>query len=62
MSEQETLECNSRANTATEGHRAYYQQPRGSGFKLDEALDALVTLIVKGQNLCTQISRRTISN
>ena len=49
MSNYEADECKHRADASTQVLRTYYQQAGASQFKLNEALDALVTLTDRSQ-------------
>ena len=49
MSNHEADECKGRADALTQALRTYYQQARASHFNLNEALDALVTLMDRSQ-------------
>ena len=58
MNKADALECENRADAATQSYKAYYQQPVLSGLKLDEALHAYVTLKEKHHTVSTQSSRK----
>ena len=49
MSNYEADECKNRADALTQALRTYYQQAGASQFNLNEALDALVTLMDRSQ-------------
>ena len=51
MSSEEANNCKERADALTQALKAYYQQSVASQYNLDEALDALVTLIDRSQKL-----------
>ena len=51
MSSDEAKNCKERADATTQALKAYYQQPAASQYNLDKALNALVTLTERSQNL-----------
>ena len=49
MSTQEAIECKTHIDASTQALRTYYQQEGTSSYNLNEALDAIVTLIDRSQ-------------
>ena len=49
MSTQEATECKTHVDASTQALRTYYQQEGASSYNLNDALDALVTLIDRSQ-------------